>query len=71
MIFYDTCALLNKLHGAFNERFEVSTITFRELENIKTSANKDPEIKFRARRAYCRLLKPKMPLVIFKPIFII
>ena len=50
MIFYDTCALLNKLHGAFNERFEVSTITFRELENIKTSANKDPEIKFRARR---------------------
>lgn len=50
MIFYDTCALLNKLHGAFNERFEVSTITFRELEHIKTSATKDPEIKFRARR---------------------
>ena len=29
MIFYDTCALLNKLYGAFNERFEISTITFR------------------------------------------
>jgi predicted ribonuclease YlaK len=50
MVFYDTCALLNKLNGAFTERFAVSTITFRELEHIKTSASKDPEIKFRARK---------------------
>ena len=50
MIFYDTCALLDKLHGAFNRSFEISSITFKELEHIKTSATKDPEIKFRARR---------------------
>lgn len=49
-IFYDTCALLNQLHHAFEQPFLISSITLRELENIKTSANKDPEIKFRARR---------------------
>jgi len=51
MLFYDTCALLNKLHHAFNkEKFCISNITLKELENIKVSASKDPDVKFRARR---------------------
>lgn len=49
-IFYDTCALLDKLHRAFDNNFLISNVTLRELENIKTSANKDPEVKFKARR---------------------
>lgn len=50
MYFYDTCALLNELHHAFNNYFYISNITLKELENIKISASKDSEIKFRARR---------------------
>lgn len=51
-IFYDTCALLNKLHHAFNtdEIFYISSITLKELEGIKTSNSKEPDVKFRARR---------------------
>ena len=49
-IFYDTCALLNQLHRAFEQPFLISNITLRELESIKTSAHKDPEIKFKARK---------------------
>ena len=50
--FYDTCALLNELHKAFetNIPFVISNITLKELEQIKTSNFKDSEIKFRARR---------------------
>ena len=50
--FYDTCSLLNELHNAFNkeEKFYISAITLKELEGIKTSASKDAETKFRARR---------------------
>lgn len=50
MYFYDTCALLNELHHAFNNYFCISNITLKELENIKSSAQKDSEIKFKARR---------------------
>lgn len=51
-IFYDTCALLNELHHAFEteNNFFISNITLKELENIKTSDKKDAETKFRARR---------------------
>lgn len=50
-IFYDTCALLNKLHHAFGkEQFYISSITLKELEGIKTSNSKEPDVKFRARR---------------------
>ena len=49
--FYDTCALLNELHHAFNDGdFFISIITLKELENIKTSTTKDQDTKFRARR---------------------
>ena len=51
MYFYDTCALLNDLELAFeNSPFVVSTITFKELEEIKSSRHKDEEIKVRARK---------------------
>lgn len=51
-LFYDTCALLNELHKAFETEvpFIISNITLKELEQIKTSNFKDSEIKFRARR---------------------
>ena len=49
--FYDTCSLLSCQHQAFQgEKFYISSITLKELENIKTSNNKDPEIKFKARK---------------------
>lgn len=48
--FYDTCSLLKKTQGLFDEHFYISSITLKELENIKTSMNKDAEVKFRARK---------------------
>ena len=48
--FYDTCALLNAGERAFAEPFYISMVTLRELENIKTSRNKDAEVKHKARK---------------------
>ena len=52
MKFYDTCSLLNLQEKAFEpfEEFAISTITLQELENIKTSAHKDAETKYKARK---------------------
>ena len=50
MIFYDTNALLDLQERAFNEKFCVSIQTLRELETIKTSSNKDPDVKYKARK---------------------
>jgi len=49
-LFYDTCALLNQTKEVFNQFFSISIITLKELENIKTSASKDSDVKFRARK---------------------
>ena len=51
-IFYDTCALLSELKDVFNDKDKIyiSNITLNELENIKTSAYKDEEIKYSARK---------------------
>jgi predicted ribonuclease YlaK len=49
-IFYDTCSLLNESRHAFEDYFFISNITLKELENIKTSASKDANIKFKARK---------------------
>jgi len=49
MVFYDTCSLLKLQERAFREHFLVSEVTIRELENIKTSAHKDEDTKWRAR----------------------
>ena len=51
MKFYDTCALLNEQEACFKDgRIIISSITFKELENIKQSANKSEETKYRARK---------------------
>ncbi|MCM1324781.1 MAG: PhoH family protein [Acetobacter sp.] len=49
--FYDTCALLEAGERVLEmgEHFAVSSITFKELERIKTSSNKDPDTKYSAR----------------------
>lgn len=51
MKFYDTCSLLKKVDNLFDEgKFLLSSITLNELEEIKTSNSKDPEVKYAARR---------------------
>lgn len=52
MNFYDTSALLELKEKIFdsNENFLISAITLKELENIKSSYNKDLEIKYKARK---------------------
>ena len=49
--FYDTCSLLIAGESLFenNERFVISSITLKELEKIKTSSNKDADIKYSTR----------------------
>ena len=50
--FYDTCSLLLKANHLWDEDCHIvlSSITFEELEHIKTSINKDPDVKFAARK---------------------
>ena len=50
--FYDTSSLLLKADTLFedNEYFAISSITLEELEYIKTSANKDADVKHAARK---------------------
>ena len=50
--FYDTSSLLLKASNLFedNTPFAISSITLNELEGIKTSAHKDAELKYSARK---------------------
>ena len=48
--FYDTNALLLKMESLFEEYFAISSVSLSELEKIKTSAGKDQNIKYSARR---------------------
>ena len=59
--FYDTSSLLLMAEDLFknNERFAIASITLEELENIKSSANKDSDIKYTARKL-ARLLNEHM-----------
>lgn len=50
--FYDTCSLLLAGESLFLDEealFVVSSITFQELEDIKTSTRKDSDVKYSAR----------------------
>lgn len=49
--FYDTCSLLLASENLFDkeEHFIISSVTFQELEKIKTSNFKDSDIKYAAR----------------------
>ena len=53
--FYDTSSLLLADESIFNSQFVISSITLRELEEIKTSFNKDVAVKAQARHV-ARLL---------------
>lgn len=66
--FYDTCSLLLKADNLFedNEQFAISSITLNELEHIKTSNNKDPEIKCAARHLLKQLDQGGYDIVYFK-----
>ena len=57
ILFLDTCVLLELQQKAFNSYFYISSITLTELENIKTSKNKDDEIKWKARQVLHLLQK--------------
>lgn len=49
--YYDTCSLLTKGKDIKeDEHILISSITIDELENIKTSANKDADVKYTARQ---------------------
>ena len=51
--FYDTCSLLLRANDLFNnpsENIIISSVTLNELENIKTSSTKDPDVKYCARK---------------------
>ena len=50
--FYDTSSLLLRANNLFDDEefFAISSITLEELENIKSSGTKDPEIKYTARK---------------------
>lgn len=51
-LFYDTCSLLSLGSRVFENEdpFYISSITLKELENIKTSSYKDNNTKFKARK---------------------
>lgn len=66
--FYDTCALLNLQEKVLESYFYISSVTFQELERIKTSGTKDEETKFKARRIVNLLIsnEDKYCTVIYK-----
>ena len=56
--FYDTCSLLLAVDTFLQEEEYtpvISSITLKELENIKTSANKDADVKHSARKVLHKL----------------
>lgn len=57
--FYDTSSLLLKANNLIdkNEHLFISSITLKELERIKTAANKDANIKYNARQVLRELYK--------------
>lgn len=59
--FCDTCSLLYKGSELFNnlESFYISNLTLKELQIIKTSNSKDPQIKWRARKLIYLLINNK------------
>lgn len=69
--FYDTSSLLLRANNLFeddNENIVISSITLKELENIKTSGNKDADVKYSARKLLHVLdeNKNKYDCIIFK-----
>ena len=67
--FYDTSSLLLLSDEELNQNFIISSITLHELENIKTSRNKDFEVKAAARHVLHKLFenRGKYQIVIYQP----
>ena len=65
--FYDTNALLHTLNFKDTEKFFISNLIFKELQQIKTNNKKDPEIKYKARKLINWLMenKDKYEVVIY------
>lgn len=55
--FLDTSAILNGALKQYTEDIYLSPLAITELENIKTSFNKDDKIKYKAREAIREILK--------------
>lgn len=67
--FYDTCALLENFQKAFDRgKVTISSITLKELEEIKTASYKDEEIKYKARKLlhYIQEHMNEIDIVIYK-----
>ena len=57
--FYDTSALLNGLYLKEPQTFFISSITLKQLQNIKTNALKDVQVKTKAKKLSLWLLNNK------------
>lgn len=64
MKFYDTNILMDADESFFKDGFAVSAQTVIELEEIKSSYDKDEETKYQARKAARRLLSPNCMVVL-------
>lgn len=64
--FYDTNALLHNDIEKIEDKIYLSSITLQELEHIKTSRNKDEDLKFQARKVtrWLRLNEDKYECII-------
>ena len=67
--FYDTSSLLLLSDEELDEYFIISSISLKELENIKTSRNKDFEVKAAARHVLHKLFENqgKYEVIIYQP----
>ena len=67
--FYDTSSLLLLSDEELCEKFIISSVTLAELENIKTSRNKDYEVKMAARHVLRKLTEEarNYEVVIYQP----
>ena len=67
--FYDTSSLLLLSDEELCEKFIISSVTLAELENIKTSRNKDYEVKLAARHILRKLTEEarNYEVVIYQP----
>lgn len=71
--FYDTSSLLLRAEDLFtkeeDEKIVISSITLKELENIKTSSSKGAEIKCAARHLLHMLDEAPISIVIYSESF--
>ena len=67
--FYDTSSLLLLSDEELSQNFIISSITLNELENIKTSRNKDFEVKAAARHVLHKLFenRGKYQVILYQP----